>query len=56
MTIRAICRAIQQIPKDPYRRDLDEVSRLVNACFAPNDHNEGRTAFMEKRRLQFQDR
>lgn len=56
MTIRAIRRAIQEIPKDPDRRDLDEVDRLVQACFASNDYKEGRTAFMEKRRPAFQDR
>lgn len=55
MTIRAIRHAIQEIPKDPDRRDLVEVDRLVQACFASQDYKEGRTAFMEKRRPQFQD-
>ena len=42
MTIRAI----QEIPKDPAKRDLDEVERLVQACFASADYKEGRRAFM----------
>ncbi|MCY3588801.1 MAG: enoyl-CoA hydratase, partial [Chloroflexi bacterium] len=54
-TIRAIRRAIQEIPKDPDHRNLDEVNALVQACFASNDYKEGRTAFMEKRRPVFQD-
>ena len=33
-TIRAIRRAIQEIPKDPDHRNLDEVNNLVQACFA----------------------
>lgn len=49
MTIRAIRHAIQEIPKDPDRRDLDEVEQLVQACFASEDYREGRRAFMEKR-------
>ena len=53
MTIRAIRHAIQEIPKDPDRRDLDEVERLVQACFASEDYKEGRRAFMEKRRPAF---
>ena len=56
MTIRAIRRAIQEIPKDPDKRKLDEVDALVQACFASADYKEGRRAFMEKRRPIFQDR
>lgn len=55
-TIRAIRRAIQEIPKDPAKRDLDEVERLVQACFASEDYKEGRRAFMEKRPAMFRDR
>ena len=53
MTIRAIRQAIQEIPKDPNRRDLSKVEDLVQACFASQDYKEGRTAFMEKRRPAF---
>ena len=56
MTIRAIRQAIEEIPKDPNRRDLTKVEELVQACFASQDYKEGRTAFMEKRRPAFQDR
>ena len=48
-------RVIQEIPKDPDHRNLDEVNALVQACFASADYKEGRTAFMEKRRPVFQD-
>ncbi len=56
MTIRAIRRAIREIPKDPDQRNLDEVVRLVQSCFASEDYREGRQAFMEKRRPTFRDR
>ena len=53
LTIRAIRHAIREIPKDPEKRDLEQVERLVAACFGSADYCEGRRAFMEKRRPQF---
>ena len=49
-------RAIQEIPDDPDIRNLDEVDALVQACFASEDYKEGRHAFMQRRRPQFQDK
>ena len=56
MTIRAIPRTIEKIPKEPAKRDLDEVDRLVQASSASEGYKEGRRAFREKRRPAFQDR
>ena len=53
LTIKAIRRAIQEIPKDESNRDLAEVAKLVANCFASEDYKEGRRAFMEKRRPAF---
>ena len=39
--------------KDESERDLKKCADLVAACFASNDYNEGRTAFMEKRKPVF---
>ncbi len=39
--------------KDPDKRDLKGCEEWVHARFASNDYNEGRKAFMEKRKPQF---
>lgn len=56
MTVRAAKAAINEAMKDSERRDLDTIESMVNACFDSEDYKEGRRAFMEKRKPQFQDR
>ena len=46
-------RFLAEAKKDPDKRDLDSVHRMVNACFDSNDYKEGRRAFMEKRKPDF---
>ena len=41
------------IRKDADKRDVDLVNRMVQACFASEDYNEGRKAFAEKRTPNF---
>ncbi len=53
LTIKAIRQAIQEIPKDPQNRDLDQIETIVQACFQSQDYQEGRQAFMQKRRPAF---
>ena len=53
LTIAALKFAIQQWQKDPDQRDAATAVRMVEACFASADHREGRTAFMEKRKPNF---
>ncbi len=43
-----------QTQRDPADRDMDGVLQAVATCFDSADYTEGRTAFMEKRKPQFQ--
>ncbi len=54
LTIKACKQIIAEIGKDPDQRDLDFCKRVNDACFDSDDYKEGRTAFMEKRKPNFQ--
>lgn len=56
LTVAAVKKAVNEVVKDPQRRDLDAVQAAVDACFASEDYKEGRRAFMEKRRPAFKGR
>jgi enoyl-CoA hydratase/carnithine racemase len=53
LTVAAAKFAVQQALKDPSERDMAKAARMVEACFASADHQEGRKAFMEKRKPGF---
>lgn len=53
LTLKAVKRCVLERLKDAEVRDLKICKELVDACFASKDYEEGRTAFMEKRRPVF---
>jgi enoyl-CoA hydratase/carnithine racemase len=53
MTIRAVKRIVREALKDPKDRDLAACDALVQQCFESADYQEGRRAFMEKRKPIF---
>lgn len=53
LTLKAVKVCLNEIARDDHKRDLALCDRVVDACFASKDYEEGRTAFMEKRRPVF---
>lgn len=53
LTIRAVKASIMEIRKDESKRDVKRSQTLVEACFKSRDYEEGRKAFMEKRKPVF---
>jgi enoyl-CoA hydratase/carnithine racemase len=56
LTVRAMKFISGQVLADPEARDLARCEQMVAACFASEDYKEGRRAFMEKRKPQFEGR
>jgi len=53
LTIKAVKAVIGEMMKDESTRDLARAQAAVDACFKSRDYEEGRKAFMEKRKPVF---
>lgn len=53
LTVDSIKFIVGEIAKDESARDMKKCDAMVEACFASKDYEEGRTAFMEKRKPVF---
>jgi enoyl-CoA hydratase/carnithine racemase len=53
LTIKAVKVTVGEILKDEGKRSVARTIDLVEACFVSRDYNEGRTAFMDKRKPVF---
>lgn len=56
LTVSAAKQILNETQKDAGARDMAKVDALVAACFGSEDYKEGRRAFMEKRKPNFQGR
>ncbi|CAL8978554.1 Short-chain-enoyl-CoA hydratase [Rhodoplanes serenus] len=56
LTVAAAKVAVGEAVKDPGERDLARCDAMVRACFDSRDYVEGRRAFMEKRKPEFEGR
>jgi enoyl-CoA hydratase len=53
LTIKAVKAVVSEMMKDETKRDLKRAQAAVDACFKSRDYEEGRKAFMEKRKPVF---
>src|SRR6202790_2174365 len=53
LTIKAVKYTVNEIVREDSKRNVARTTEMVEKCFTSNDYNEGRAAFMEKRKPVF---
>jgi enoyl-CoA hydratase len=53
LTVSLVKAVVVELRRDPGGRDLERLSRMVDACATSRDYVEGRRAFMDKRKPRF---
>ena len=53
LTIRAVKKTVGEVVKDTGQKNQAHIERMVNDCFLSAEYQEGRRAFMEKRKPKF---
>src|SRR5580658_6366938 len=53
LTIKAVKYTVGEVVKEDSKRNIARTTEMVEKCFTSNDYNEGRSAFMEKRKPVF---
>jgi enoyl-CoA hydratase/carnithine racemase len=53
LTIKAVKYTVNEIVREDSKRNVARTTEMVETCFTSNDYNEGRAAFMEKRKPVF---
>lgn len=53
LSVKATKMTVAEVLKDPAARNLEAVEQIVKTCFDSQDYAEGRQAFIEKRKPQF---
>ena len=53
LTIKAVKATVAEVMREDSKRNIKLTQDLVDACFKSNDYQEGRKAFMEKRKPVF---
>lgn len=56
LTIRAAKLTIDELTRNPVAPDMTRLDAAIEACFSSDDYAEGRRAFLEKRKPQFNGR